>query len=70
MAFHSPAPPVNPDGTKAKLVVADEHRRQRVSGFQDIAIVLGWLRRAIAWPTHLVLRVLRRKHSDDMPRFD
>ncbi|MBT5775427.1 MAG: hypothetical protein HOH95_13755 [Dehalococcoidia bacterium] len=70
MAFHAPPPQPDHDRAKANLVIADEHRRQRVGGFQDIAIVLGWLRRAIAWPTRLVLRVVRRKHSDDMPRFD
>lgn len=53
MAFHASPPPIDPDRAKANLVVADEHRRQRVSGFQDVAIVLGWLRRALTWPIRL-----------------
>lgn len=63
MTFHAPPPPDH-DRAKANLVVADEHRRQRMSGFQDIAIVLGWLRRAITWPIHLV----RRNKDDEYPR--
>lgn len=70
MAFHASPPPIDPDRAKANLVVADEHRRQRVSGFQDIAIVLRWLQRIIAWPARLVLRVIRRNKHDDLPRFD
>ena len=66
MTIGSP-PPIDPDRAKAILVVAEEHQRQRVSGFQDVAIVLGWLRRAIIWPVRLVLRIARRNHDDESP---
>ena len=63
-----PSPPqFDPRDTKALLRAAEQDRQHNLGLTQDVAIVLGWLRRAIIWPAGVVLRIVRRNNHDEVP---
>lgn len=61
-----PPPPINTD-PKAVRAAAERNHRNSVGLTQDLAIISGWIWKAITWPIRLILRVVRRNKDDDDP---